>query len=82
VPKPDKSATDNYKLEPDPGGLKMLAADESKTDHSKTGDFEPRAFDPGGWSTKEAVIDSTDKFTNFLNACAPLRVRLRLRGDG
>ena len=34
-------------------------------------------------STKDAVIDSTDEFTNFRkNACAPLRVRLRLRGDG
>ena len=72
-------ATDESKLEPDPpGGFKMSAApDESKTDHSKTGSFEPRAFDPGG-STKEAVIE----FTNFPNARAPLRVRLRLRGDG
>ena len=66
-------ATDESKLEPDPpGGFKMSAApDESKTDQSKTGSFEPRAFDPGG-STKEAVIDSTD----FHNACAPLRVSL------
>ena len=60
-----------------PGKPKELRVEttDAEPDHWKPGGFEPRAFDPGG-STEKKVRKPAH------NSCAPLRVRLRLRGDG
>ena len=62
---------------PTPGEPKELRVEtkDDEPDHWKPGGFEPRAFDPGG-STEQTVR------MHAHNSCSPLRVRLRLRGDG
>ena len=62
---------------PTPGEPKeqRVETKDDEPDHWKPGGFEPRAFDPGG-STEQTVR------MHAHNSCSPLRVRLRLRGDG
>ena len=60
-----------------PGKPKELRVEttDAEPDHWKPGGFEPRAFDPGG-STENKVRKPAH------DSRSPLRVRLRLRGDG
>jgi hypothetical protein len=63
------------KQQSEPEPQKPEPQSDAEPDHWKPGGFEPRVFDPGG-STEMTVRKPAH------NACSPLRVRLRLRGDG
>ena len=63
------------KQQSEPEPQKPEPQSDAEPDHWKPGGFEPRVFDPGG-STEMTVRKPAH------NTCSPLRVRLRLRGDG
>jgi hypothetical protein len=80
--KPEPQSMIEPQSGPEPGNPKpgepvelRVKTTDAEPDHWKPGGFEPRAFDPGG-STEMTVIKRAH------HPCSPLRVRLRLRGDG